>query len=378
MFMIMKKYIFYSSYDLVLNSAYDSQAANIPKVDSFRDMFKFFGGNITLLDRTDSIELPMKAHLLDNMRMPAFQKFDKSFEQLCDERAIELYNQAKNSNRKIVVMYSGGIDSTSILCSFLRTRTEKELKEDFIVLMSNLSVGENRNFADKFVFKYFNIDNSYKHPYYLGRDEFLFVTGENADQLFGSQVNDNFGFWSGKYNQLFEPYENCKPELKTWIASILDNDMDRTERLLYNLERIVSKSSVEIPDTYSFFWWLNFATKWQSVYVRILAYSRNMDTIKLEENYTTFFGTQEFQLWSMNNVESFNKFKTQTSVKYPAKEYIYTVTKDDQYMNKIKVGSLWRLAVQKAVPFGLYLDGQTIRKENQYISKEHYNFNSDI
>ena len=43
-------------------------------------------------------------------------------------------------------MYSGGIDSTLIMVSLLKVATDKELKENVIVLLTQASIFENESF----------------------------------------------------------------------------------------------------------------------------------------------------------------------------------------------------------------------------------------
>ena len=72
--------------------------------------------------------------VLDFLKMPEYDNtFDKSFEQVCDERAQFLLHYAEWKNKKIAVMYSGGVDSTLILCSFLKNAKPNQLKNISIV-----------------------------------------------------------------------------------------------------------------------------------------------------------------------------------------------------------------------------------------------------
>ncbi len=92
-------------------------------------------------------------------------------------------------------------------------------------------------------------------------------------------------------------------------------------------------------------WWLSFAVKWQFVATRMLAYTakRNVTGIAsgyLDNRFDQFFNTVDFQLWSMNNMDL--KIKDVWSTyKWPAKDFIFEFTHDDDYRkNKQKRGSL--------------------------------------
>ena len=109
----------------------------------------------------------------------------------------------------------------------------------------------------------------------------------------------------------------------------------------------------ELNNVYKFFWWINFTTKWQSVYTRILPHTIKKDTLKLEENYTTFFHPKEFQLWALNNVDVFSS-DVDTCGKKVSKEYIFDVNKDASYLNKQKVGSLAHMVRRKEISYKRY------------------------
>jgi hypothetical protein len=290
--------------------------------------------------------------MLPWLAMPIYKKVNTFFSDIMDARAIQLFDQAVESNRKLVVMYSGGIDSTAILVSLLKNISPSDLKQHVVVLLSELSIMENPNFYREHVIKKFNCASSFRFPYFLGNDNYLTVSGENADQLFGSQVTSYFSR-SRNFKDMFKPINQMKGEIVDWMKGrmIADNvDAKCAEELFDLLEKIVSSAPIELDDVHKFFWWINFTTKWQSVYVRMLGFSQNIGKIKLEENYTTFYHPEEFQLWSMNNTDKLIK-DTGSSSKYIVKEYILDYNKDlDYFNNKSKIGSLSALFKHKNVP----------------------------
>jgi hypothetical protein len=365
----MNDIIFYNSYDIFINKKNKQSLNNIPGGEAFSSYFQIFSQNITAVDRTGVISIPLNVHTPEHLSIPQFQKFDKSFEQICDERAIDILRLAKSKNKKLAVMYSGGIDSTLILCSLIKNGTEKDLS-NVVVLLSQASVEENVNFFNDFIIKKFNCISSYRFPYILGNDDYLFISGENADQLFGSQVNAEFAR-KFNYETLFEPINDGKI-----IDFFLDKVQNRkyAEPMFHLLKKLVDESPTEIISIYHFFWWINFTTKWQNVYVRILPYAMNKSTIKLEENYTTFYSTKEFQLWAMNNTNSLTK-EGPSGVKYVAKDYIYGVNNDIEYKNKIKIGSLFNMVKRKEL---IYTMDKNMNFSNKYPTEEYYNYGNDF
>lgn len=370
----MNEIIFYNSYNIFVNKANKDKLENVPGGKLFTTYFHIFSQNITAIDRSNTVSIPLKTKILPHMAMPDYVKFDKSFEEICDDRAIFLLNKARQDNRKIAVMYSGGVDSTLILVSLLKNAKKEELK-NITVLLSDNSIKENINFYYDFLIKNFNCVSSYRFPYFLGDDNYMVVSGENADQLFGSQVNDQYTR-NNPYSDLFKPIGDVKEQIIYWFQQKIKDDYNvkYAEDVFGLFEKICNNAPIPLDNAYKFFWWINFVTKWQSVYVRILPYSLNKNTIKIEENYTTFYSPTEFQLWAMNNTDSFVKDEPGTS-KYVAKQIICNFTKDYSYMKKPKLGSLALIVKQKEMIYTLSND---MHFSNKYPGEEHYNYGNDF
>jgi hypothetical protein len=365
--------IFYNSYDIFVNHLNREKLNIIPGGAEFSSFFQIFSMNISCFDRSGVMKTPMNVKLLPHMKLPEYRIFKKSYEQICDDRAKELLNQCEQNNKKLAVMYSGGIDSTLILCSLLKVATKKQL-DMVVVLLSDESIKENNNFYYQYVIKNFECVSSYKFPYYLGNDGYLFISGENADQLFGSQVCDEF-VYGKNYNILFNSIENTEGHIIDFFDKKLFDSHKKYKEGVFNIfKKIVEKCPIEIDTVYKFFWWINFTTKWQSVYVRLLPFANDTTSIKPQENYTTFYCTEEFQLWSLNNSNCFVK-DTKDSAKYISKEYIYNFNKDLDYLKKPKVGSLTHLARRKSIP--LILD-ENMNSSYDWPKEEYYNQNNDF
>src|SRR5207244_48154 len=95
-------------------------------------------------------------------------------------------------------------------------------------------------------------------------------------------------------------------------------------------------------------WWINFSLKWQLVQLFSVAFAAKRNTAGITSEYLmshhiSFFDTDEFQLWSMNNADKKIK-NTWKSYKYTCKDVIYEFTRDKAYRdNKVKRGSRLRL-----------------------------------
>jgi hypothetical protein len=377
----MSNLIFYNSYDIFNNANNLEKLKQIPGGTNFSSYFKVFSQNITAIDRTGVIKIPLKCEILPHLMMPEMVKFDKSFADIMDDRAKELMEKAILDNKKIAVMYSGGVDSTALLIAFFKNFSAQVVRNKIVVLLSDHSIRENPSFFYDHIIKKVDCVSVYRFPYFLGNDDFLFMSGENADQLFGSQVIGGFTV-DKPFNSVFNSVDSMRGHIIDWFRVRLRRDKPYYDQLPKNYEEhifeLFNKSAkaapIPIDNVYKFFWWINFTTKWQSVYMRILTYSQNKDTLRPEENYTTFYGTKDFQLWSLNNSNSFIK-DTSESSKWIAKDYIYDYNKDLKYLSKPKIGSLSFIIRQKNMSMMIDKDINFIET---FPSEEYYNYENDF
>lgn len=364
--------IFYNSYNIFLNSSCENNLNAIPGGKNFANYFKIFTTNITAIDRTNTLQFPLKTKVLPFMELPKFVATNKSFGEICDARAVELMYKAKQTGRKLAIMYSGGVDSTTILCSLLKNCDKQDIKDHVVVLLSNFSINENPNFYYDYVIKYFQCLSSYSFPLFLGHDDYILISGENADQLFGSQVIGEF-IKIYPYSDLMKSVDEIKDKIIEWMT-IKVKDKKLAEFWFEKLKRLSDAAPIPIDTAYNFFWWINFTTKWQSVYVRILAFAQNPADIKLEENYTTFFSTPDFQLWAMTNSDSLAADIPSKS-KWVAKQYILDYNGDETYLLKPKIGSLGKIVKQKSIPITI---SENMKYDYEYPTEEYYNYKNDF
>ena len=85
---------------------------------------------------------------------PPLKFINDSLADLADRRAIELIKNAKDTNRNIIVMWSGGIDSTFVLTAILKNISEAD-QELITVLLTTHSISDNPDFYFKFLSQLF-------------------------------------------------------------------------------------------------------------------------------------------------------------------------------------------------------------------------------
>lgn len=312
---------------------YDKGLLKFPGMQKFARIFDALNQIAMISDRTGAIKTPIHTEDLDPI--PALESMKYTYEELCDMRAKEILEMSQKRNIKLYVFYSGGIDSTLILVSLLKNCTQQQ-KERIVVCMSEESILENPNFYRDYIIGKLKVESSHNFKYLLGTDNLL-VTGYHNDQLFGmvstKEFMDIFGdkVIHEKYNKdLISRYYNMKL-----------NDLDLSKQFTDILEKTYLACPVKLETNFDYFWWLTFALRWDGIYHRILLFTskKNLHKITreyLKENYISFYGTKNFQLWSMYNLDK--KIKEDwASYKYICKEIIYDFNKDEDYFkNKLK------------------------------------------
>ena len=259
-------------------------------------------------------------------------------------------HHAVTTNRKIAVMWSGGVDSTLILSAFLTSCTNEELRR-IVVLMDNSSITENPSFYYSYVLKNFVLMPSDRFSRIIGDDSYLVVNGEGNDQLWGSI------FLCSEYEQVTKTsaHDFFNADLfSQYIRSKSKLSEERSHQLINILSKPLQKSPWKTPTVYQFLWWLNFTLKWQNTYIRSCLYASPRDgfCLKPEENYTTFYHCDGFQLWAINKIVKDGKFVEDSSVasyKKQCKEFIFKFDKNVEYRNnKGKTGSLSKVILNKS------------------------------
>ena len=314
-----------------------------PDVDRFSGLFRVLKP-IPLVDRTGAVDFPLRLKPL--FPMPALRRETRSFEELCHERAREILARAEALDVDIYVMWSGGIDSTLILVTFLTLATPEQLRR-IVVLLSEDSIAEAPDFYRAYICGKLRMESAQLFPYLLGTKH-LFVSGEHNDQLFGSDMVGKLMVKMGnevihrRYDRgLLERFWNPEGQKDAEAAHCIDM-----------FEHLARQAPVPIETNFQFLWWLNFNLKWQSVFLRTLSYvaARNVGGITrdyVENRYLPFFVTEPFQQWSLNNPD--RKIRDRwSSYKWVCKDLIYAFTGDENYRrHKVKRGSLFFIILRK-------------------------------
>lgn len=348
--------------DLYIANAGSLLNHDAPDVRSWASIYHLLAMNVSLVDRANVVKVPFNFQVYPPFAFSHIRLADSlTYEECCERRARELLTLQEQLGVPIALLYSGGIDSTLALISFAKVLSPAALKERVLVYLSNDSILENPNFYYSFVRKNCSIRASENFTTILDGKHIL-VGGEHNDQLFGSDL-------IGKIARQY-PFEVVhRPYTRAFLTAFFVSKgltPAGADHWFDILDSHIKTMDAPVATVFEFFWWLNFVFKWQSVYFRILLRveksRRNLITQQFcERYYHHFYSADYFQRWSMDNPDL--KIKDSwASYKFTAKDLIYAFNKDQDYRdNKLKIGSLWRLFLQKDTAVGLnssfhYLD----------------------
>lgn len=261
-----------------------------------------------------------------------------SITDLVDARATEIIKNNEDKENPIVVSWSGGVDSTSIVCALLKNGCK-----NFKVVFTEASIEEYPWFYENIIKKNCNYDLTDDiHNDFRNIDCSQIVTGWCADQLFGSNIHlHNLDLYNVPViDGIREHYKRVYKERRTIANQLSDSSLDL---IATKVNELGSYLGLTINKFCEFAWLYNFAIKWVLV--------RNVTNLELMESKNqgkglAFFNTQGFQDWSYSRYDTLADKNVNKEVKYykrPLKKYIYDYTKDGDYLeNKGKVNS-WRV-----------------------------------
>jgi hypothetical protein len=313
--------------------------------------------------------LPWEQTLIPGYEMPAYDPaFSKTFEQVSDERALEIKARV-NAGEKFAVMYSGGIDSTVVMSALIRNLTTEELKS-IIVCASADTVIENPVFWSTQIAGKFTVRNSQITKYDTLIEEGLTpITADEGDCMFGTVLGLNLYANYEYYIQDLSP--ETQANLRPLKYKIADGDIHFSAykdliikhmgvpnnpnfgRMFYEkMVKNINTSKVPVHSLHDFFWWEIFNVKYLNCAVRgALYFNDRVEWQKAVTSIFNWFCAIDYQRWSMaNNNNGIKIQNTLSTYKQCAKDYIWTVDKNDWYRYfKIKLDSLGHITFTQDV-----------------------------
>lgn len=222
--------------------------------------------------------------------MPARQEgYNRSFFEVAEQRAKELLA----TNKKINVLWSGGIDSTFILFMLNHYANDPDQVCVYGTYNSIIESGDlfDRRIKNEFQYK---IKLPTINEFNYEDPDAIYVSGMCGNQLFGptddmfaaTTPNALFHHTLGTPETIYEPYEtNINPELLEFLAPA------------------IAASPRTIETVADLRWYCIFNLDWYSA-----LYEHRIQVFpERAERVHGFFDSEEFQSWAVNTKEPFTK-----------------------------------------------------------------------
>jgi hypothetical protein len=268
---------------------------------------------------------------------PPVRAVEDRLSNLLDRRACELLTD----QRRIAVLWSGGIDSTCVLASLIKNTNNLS---QLVVYCNSKSVEENPEFYKNFLVGKIECRETDSLDV---TDDFLkshmLLHGDPGDSIYGASVphwqhliqdNRHLLPWRSNLNLISEGIDIFRsrpamshvplnPGFSSWYANKVGNNIEEVK-------------TYEINNIVDFWWWHYFNLKWDFSMLRpFYGLRKNRRAAVSQESlksfiHTTFYNTEYFQNWSYTNLPKL-------FVGYPdkhkleAKQYIFELDKDELY-----------------------------------------------
>jgi hypothetical protein len=315
-------------------------------IQDWLSLHKIINDNISIVDRSGVLKLPIRTQVAPHLIMPSYDPdFSMTYEECCQLSARELIARQERLDIPIRILYSGGIDSSLVLVSLIKELGLAAAEWRIELVMNMESIEENPWMWEKIIrTSKIRLVNGEQHSADWGKDRIL-VGGEFNDQLLGMDTYKDLVRWRGE-GILIQPWtETIMTDY--FLYKGLDRRLAEKWTHLWSVQLLAAPCAVETVADW--WWWLNFSCKWTSVYFSSLSYVLNPANINqdyLKDYYCQFFGSDDFQRWSMKDTTHKHK-GTILSYKWHSKKLIAEFLGSPEFLQKIKRGSFWNLIALK-------------------------------
>ena len=261
-----------------------------------------------IADRTGTFQGSVKTLTSSIPSIP--NGFAKTFEEICVERATALINTGKT----LMVTWSGGIDSTGVLVSLIKAAGSNT--DQIKVMFESRAIEENPDFYNNHIKDKLNheIFTEYFAAKCLPGTNELVVNGDNTAQIFGMS----------KTSFMDNRYDDWRPYVRSKIADDVEYNF-----YMEKAEQQFAHSPFPIETIFDLHWWVPFSMRWTNPQVRMWRVANDY-TEEMYERTIPFFGTDDFQIWSMLNHDK-KLGNTAASYKLVMKDIIYDYDGNDNY-----------------------------------------------
>jgi hypothetical protein len=284
-------------------------------------------------------------HESDNLdyTMPDYNpNFNKTFGEVSDETALSALKSLPE-NKKLMIHWSGGLDSTVALIAVLKNWSKHDLQEKLVVNMNNYSIFESPNIYYNFIKDQIQTTNSYNIPDF---DKYVTVYGEpempsTSSKKYLSLIKEHKGIYDMPLQ------ENIGLYIDHYTRRINKNFAEtNAEKLLENIDSVGDLYPIEtIADL---IWWENYNWAWKGC-MGVDWYMKHYQGLDPElyiNNHINWYNTPNYQQWLMKNKGHGVSYGRDLSfTKRSHKEYIYEFDKNlfyKEFKSKLP-GQFWAI-----------------------------------
>jgi hypothetical protein len=269
-----------------------------------------------------------------------------TWEELTDIKANELLNRSRQEGKRILISWSGGIDSTCIVMALLKWATPQDIQN--ITLLTKKSAfwesGTTMDYLFKKSVKLTDYDRFIQSATLDYLKDCIFVNGQPADQLLIGTNDTTTNLLRGGRYWATVSWEN-RGELDRYLSDYILNPQVRSW-LINVMSRNIGNHGDVVKSCFNFIWWLNYnyflSAAFLSEYTQIFKKQCKMPLHLWRSNHFNWFADTRYQHWAYANANNFEVlFGPEVNQwKWVVKKYIYDCTNDPYYFNyKSKQGS---------------------------------------
>ena len=313
--------------------------------------------------------------------------FNLSFEEVSDRKAFEFAERIRTKGERFAMMYSGGIDSTTMVVALLKNLSAEELK-NVSICTSIPALVENPVFWQQHIYGKFEVIDSMTHKYSdLIERGYTPVTADDGDCIFGtvfgiglyhnwesvankagmtdaqkSHIRNNIHRFNDPdvhyttFKDLLSVYFKVPAGQKFPIVGLENPDPKFGRRLYDKFALNAQTADVPVNSLHDFFWWLIFNVKMLNCGVRgALYYNDIIEPNRAIHAVENWYNDPLYQHWSMTNNNNGEKIgHSAATYKKAARDYIYSFDKNPWYRSfKLKLESMALNVVRQEVDTNL-------------------------
>jgi len=260
-----------------------------------------------IIDRSGHTEYPYRVHVRNKWQTPLEQQHDIDLDECCRLRVQEI---TKQHNPPYNIFWSGGIDSTLLLVSFLKYVAH----DNICVFLTKESIDENQYFFDKIIKKIKYNFLEQQTPTHGAN-----ITGECGDTIWAT-LDHSFFFNSPSKDFILKPWQQ-------WFER-----QNKNKQFHEFCHEFFTRAGREIKTLLDARWWFYFLCKHQSKATAEQFYLNGDQLILIP-----FYESKTIECWAWYNLHRIIYKTHWNTYKMPAKEIIFKFDKNEDYKkNKSK------------------------------------------